>query len=492
MSDSRPVTGPRADGHPVEVPTELSSNAAFPPGFFEGIVEGSPDPFVIIDSAGNITWAGHSAARLVGRDGDEYVGHHISEFVTPAALPTAIEAFEEYTSPSAGYTGWVGPPVLLELLHADGTAVPVSIRQVPTVEPFDGLVLQLSADTSVQALYTTIELIVAGRPLDEILESILELIMIESPFSVPVIGRGWDGERFENVSAASGAPRLDGQALPAIPDGRSPWQAHFSTGGGGTDLSLETIDQRLRAAASDVGVVACWVVPVEGDPALDGVDPPAPDVRSDASTVLVLWRRAIGPPRLNVLRRIERIVGLIGVALRADASRRQLHQAARTDSVTGLPNRRALAEHFDDLARQPAGGGTLGVLFCDLDHFKEVNDEHGHSTGDRVLSITADRLRSRLRSGDVLARVGGDEFVVVTRAPDRTSVQSLADRILTALDEPITLGDVTVQLGISIGVATAHGLAAGPDAATTELIERADEALLRAKDLGRHRVVWAD
>lgn len=484
------MTGPRGDDDPVEVPSEPSS-AAFPLGFFEGIVEGSPDPFVIIDSAGNIMWAGHHAARLVGREGEEYVGHHISEFITPAALPRAIEAFEEYTSPSAGYTGWVGPPILLELLHADGTAVPVSIRQVPTIEPFDGLVLQLSADTSVQALYTTIEMIVAGCPLDEILDSILELIMIESPFSVPVIGRGWDGERFENVSAASAAPRLDGQALPAMPDGRSPWQAHFATGAGGTDLSLETIDERLRAVASEVGVVACWVVPVGGDQALDGVDPPTRGVRSDLSTVLVLWRRAIGPPRLNVLRRIERIVGLIEVALRADSSRHQLHQAARTDSVTGLPNRRALDEYFDHLARHPPGG-TLGVLFCDLDRFKEVNDEHGHFTGDRVLSITAHRLRSRLRSGDVLARMGGDEFVVVTCAADRDGVGSLADRILMALDEPITLDDVTVHLGVSIGVATAGGLAAAPDAVSTELIERADEALLRAKDLGRRRVVWAD
>lgn len=458
--------------------------------FFRGLVERSPDPYVVVDRAGVIRWASESAAKLVGRSHDDYVGRHIADLVTPAALPAAIEAFDEYTSRPAGDTGWVGPPMLLELLHRDGRAVPVAVRQVPTAEPFPGLALHVSTDTSVQALYTTIELIAADAALDDVLESIVTLIGVESPYSVAAIGRGWDGERFRHVVASSMAPRLDGDPLPRVPEGRSPWHARLTTGDAGTDQSLDSVDPALRDAAEAAGLVACWVFPVTLDAAIEDASYPG-RTGHEATAAIVLWRRATGSPRPNVARRIERIVGLVGLALRTEASHRRLREAARIDSVTGLPNRVALTEHFEQLARRPTGD-AVGVLFCDLDRFKDVNDEFGHPTGDRVLAIAADRLRSRLRAGDVLARIGGDEFVVVSCATDRDVIASLADRLVAALDEPITLGDVSVQLGVSVGVATTTDTElAATSVSGDELVERADAALLRAKGAGRHRVVWA-
>lgn len=456
-------------------------HSPFDTSFFAGIVESSPDPYVVVDRNGTILWASPSGSAIVGRTPDDYVGHSVTEFLAPHSLEGALEAFTEYVSPTRADTGWIGPPMAVDLVHLDGHVVPVEIRQVPTAAPFDGIVLLVSTNGTMNALYDSIERIVADHPLDDVLDSVLRLISVESPFSIPVIGRGWDGERFDHVTAAPEAPLLDGDPLPAVVGGRSPWRQRLESGRGTTDHDLDSIDPDLRAAAAAAGAVACWVFPV-------------PD--TDDDVVLVLWRRAPGPPRLNVARRMDRIVGLLGLAVRADDARRHLHQLARTDPVTGLPNRTALGEHFEALVRRPAGrehdrAALIGVLFCDLDQFKGVNDQHGHPTGDRVLGIAADRLRSRLRADDVLARVGGDEFVVVSHAREESSIDALAERLITAFDEPISLGDLTVPLGLSVGVATATAHDLSGAVTGDELIARADAALLDAKRLGKHRVVWS-
>lgn len=458
----------------------------FEPSFFAGIVESSPDPYVVVDHSGTILWASRNGSAIVGRTPDEYVGHSVAEFLAPHSTEAALEAFAEYVSPARADTGWIGPPMPVDLVHRDGHFVPVEIRQVPTAETFDGIVLRVSTDGTMTALYDSIERIVADQPLDVVLESIIRLISVESPYSISVIGRGWDGQRFTHITAAIDAPHIDHDHLPVVPDGRSPWHQRLVTGDSLAEHDLTTIDPDLRAAAQAVGAVACWVLPVP-----ETRDPSARD-----DVVLVLWRRAPGPPRLNVARRMDRIVGLIGLAVRADEARRQLRQLALTDAVTGLPNRTALSDHFRALGRRPAGrddGGPslIGVLYCDLDHFKEVNDRHGHPTGDRVLAIAAERLRSRLRADDVLARVGGDEFVVVSMARDEGSIDALAERLVTAFDEPVTIGDLVVPLGISVGVTTAPAREVPTTVTGDDLIARADIALLDAKRSGKHRVVWS-
>lgn len=182
---------------------------------------------------------------------------------------------------------------------------------------------------------------------------------------------------------------------------------------------------------------------------------------------------------------------LVGViAMVADITERtrlmaELEHLAGHDHLTGLPNRALLVQRVEEaLARARRGRGTVGVLYCDLDRFKVVNDTLGHRVGDIVLSTAAQRLGQVLRETDTLARLGGDEFVVCSEGVvDLEAVAALAGRLQASLAESIDVDGRPISVGVSIGVA----LSAGTEDAET-LLRRADLALYWAKDRGRGRV----
>ena len=167
----------------------------------------------------------------------------------------------------------------------------------------------------------------------------------------------------------------------------------------------------------------------------------------------------------------------------------QLAHAATHDALTGLTNRTALSQHLDDLvAAEPGTERGFGVLFIDLDGFKEVNDQFGHAAGDAVLIEVANRLRRVCRAPDLVARIGGDEFVVVLSEPThRENIRNVAGRILAILGEPYEITNTLVAVGASIGVAVSEGTR---DA--DELLGHADEALYRAKAHGRGCIQYED
>src|SRR4029079_10180313 len=110
---------------------------------------------------------------------------------------------------------------------------------------------------------------------------------------------------------------------------------------------------------------------------------------------------------------------------------------------------------------------TGALLYCDLDGFKDVNDTHGHDLGDRVLRVAANRLTEQIRDGDHVGRLGGDEFVIIARNVTLDEAETLAERIVGSLAEPLQVDGVSVTVTISIGVAQLGDIpvTAGPDAA---------------------------
>ena len=160
---------------------------------------------------------------------------------------------------------------------------------------------------------------------------------------------------------------------------------------------------------------------------------------------------------------------------------------ARHDALTGLPNRSGLAKALD----LHAGGDQsrrLALIYLDLDGFKAINDTHGHMAGDRLLQLVAARMRETLRSGDIVARIGGDEFVVLSEPA--TPEQSLAfgERLIREISRPYELDDKhIVTIGASVGIALApdHGRE------MTSLLAAADDALYQAKSDGKSRCVAA-
>jgi diguanylate cyclase (GGDEF)-like protein/PAS domain S-box-containing protein len=181
---------------------------------------------------------------------------------------------------------------------------------------------------------------------------------------------------------------------------------------------------------------------------------------------------------------------LIDITDRKQLESKLIHDALH-DPLTGLANRRLIDAHLDlALARAHRGEHTVGLLFLDLDGFKQVNEEFGHKAGDAVLAEFAERLTRAVRASDpvgrasdpatLVSRPGGDEFMVILSdlAPDPgASIAVVANRIRTALEEPFDVGGGTLKIGVSIGAAE-YPLD-GRDAQT--LIERANGVMRSAK-----------
>jgi two-component system, cell cycle response regulator len=162
---------------------------------------------------------------------------------------------------------------------------------------------------------------------------------------------------------------------------------------------------------------------------------------------------------------------------------------ALTDELTGLYNRRYLLAHLDELvARVTRDGLEAAVLLFDIDHFKRVNDTYGHAAGDDVLRELAARATNTVRSVDLVARLGGEEFVVVMPETGPAIANAVAERLRQAVaNEPFAIRASDDRLPITVSIGVASAAAAGDD--RDRLLTRADDALYRAKADGRNRIV---
>ena len=162
-----------------------------------------------------------------------------------------------------------------------------------------------------------------------------------------------------------------------------------------------------------------------------------------------------------------------------------LQQAALTDGLTGMQNRRyfddALKEYLDEFRRIDK---PVGLMILDLDHFKQVNDTHGHDVGDEVLKAVANCLKDMTRYHDVAARLGGEEFAVVAPNMDGDVLVKFAERIRKAIaGMPVLSGNVRLKITASVGLAVWDRKETAED-----FFKRADKQLYQAKKLGRNRV----
>ncbi len=219
--------------------------------------------------------------------------------------------------------------------------------------------------------------------------------------------------------------------------------------------------------------------------ALRGLTPEAPSTRLE-----VRLRRPDGGLRWGHVS-ASLLAGACGVAAKIvvqveniterKRSEAMLSHAAAHDALTDLPNRTLLLARLEAALNH---GDQIGVLFIDLDRFKVVNDGLGHAVGDLLLVQLANRLREAMRPDDLVARLGGDEFVVLCRNADLDIVMSVADRVLEALNHPVTTtGGSEVVIGASIGISLA-----GPGDVAELVLREADTAMYAAKGAGGGRV----
>jgi diguanylate cyclase (GGDEF)-like protein len=163
---------------------------------------------------------------------------------------------------------------------------------------------------------------------------------------------------------------------------------------------------------------------------------------------------------------------------------------AAHDVLSGALNRASFNDLLELSVQAGARGGErVAVLALDLDHFKDINDRHGHAVGDQVLQAFSQRLRAVLRQGDMLARLGGDEFAVLQRGlAEPEDAERLALRIVQAMSQPIVSGDILLHCGVSVGIA----LQEPGQADARAMLQQADAALYQAKQQGRGRYAFFD
>ena len=365
----------------------------------------------------------------------------------------------------------VGRPVEVRVVRPDGEVrwAAVTLRPVSagatTVVVLDDTTEAKRWDTERAALHRVAEAVGRGEEPETLLSLVAEEMawLVNAEGAVIVVFEGAEQARIVGRWA------IDPELVAATPDflpleGEGVTARVFATG-------------RTQRADQPVSSAAQWA--------------PVPWQYSVAAPIRVegrLWG-ALGavsmggtPLSDDAEERIGRFAELVGVAIANTEARELLVRQASTDPLTGLAHHGAFHEALADEARRAERyGHPLSLAVIDLDHFKAVNDAHGHSAGDNVLREVAGRLRGRARSIDVTGRVGGEEFAWLMPETDVAGAAAGAERLRAEISSS-TIGPVR-RLTASFGVAE---LATG-DEDGSDLFRRADAALYRAKNNGRDR-----
>jgi diguanylate cyclase (GGDEF)-like protein/PAS domain S-box-containing protein len=443
------------------VTTPDPPQASFPTGagelpddVFRMIVDSTAHPFVVIQPDGSITYASGSVEAAMGWRADQLVGRNIAEYLPPDQLELAIQAIDELTRVNRS---GAGVPMVFGLRRPDEQTSWVQVgAMLLAVAGNDSIVLRLQVWDAQQHFDEFMDALLEDEPLDDVLVSLARSIAELLDAEGAIVHYGFDGEAFAGAAGYGVALSLPLDAGPWVDAARLSATEHHV---------LSDLPDGVAAAAKEGDLLGCWTVPV---PRSEGLAP----------AVLSVWRDEEGGPLIGHRHALDRSVRYAQLALVRTAEHQRLRYLAGHDSLTGATNRR---EFRDRLAHALAiGTRDIALAFCDLDQFKAINDTYGHSAGDAVLVQVAERLRSCLRAGDELARIGGDEFTLLLRnIPDATVARNVADRLLGSVVAPFELEGREVALGLSVGIALTS-----PGVTADALLARADAALYDVKRAG--------
>ena len=396
-----------------------------------GLLHRLPDAVLVIDPEARLLWANRTAEETFGWTLTEWRGEPVDILCHPDDLATALASLESVTKKD------VGTPIELRFRDRAGTYRGFEVRgRAATAEDgIEGIVLVLR------------ELTERGRwevhggdaeLYRRVLDTAPAITMIldregrvrgASRALTTLLGRDLEGSLGRHLREfVTGADALTLEAelaLAAAEPGQRTFEASFTTKDGSASVPM-----------------SLTVVNLLDDRTVNGLVVSAADITSLAE------------------------------------SRARLHHLANHDQLTGLPNRTAFTERLQTaLSTARRRQSSVSLLYCDVDDFKSVNDRHGHLAGDHVLRQIAERLLSVTRASDSVARMGGDEFVVLLEEADLRAQQALLGRLRAVVGAPIDLpGGATVSVTVTVGSATAEGTADVDD-----LLGRADAAMYSAK-----------
>lgn len=439
-------------GAPRTVDAADAAPAVGSDAFFADVIARTPDLVCVWELDGTIRYVNDAALTVLDPRRSDPVGSSIVDHLHPDDLERALTLMiANAERPMAPHS--TAP---YRLMRGDGG---VEWFDIAVVRAGDHMVTIGRRVRDHALLDHALERITAGAPLREVVEVL----------------PAFDGWRYPSerctVRCADerGVEIVVGSDLPDLLTGGNrsagtPWDRSFD------DPAVvvrdpATLPPRVRALAAEHGLDGCRVVAV-------------PDPRGHPPALVTVWGTPAGPPIEIHTYPLATIARLLTLVLGWTQQSVALELAARTDALTGLPNRNAFFAAFEPV------GDPVTVLYLDLDRFKPVNDRHGHAVGDEVLRVAASRIRGSLRPGDLVARIGGDEFAVrCAGGLGAAATATLGARLVAALSEPIVLRGAPAS-GVVVGVSV--GVAHDPDGTRSadELLEAADAALYLAKAAG--------
>jgi diguanylate cyclase (GGDEF)-like protein/PAS domain S-box-containing protein len=414
---------------------QADAAAELPADLARALVAKSRDGLAVLGEDGTLVYVSPWADRMLGYEPGETRGRDAFELVHPDDQVAALEGFESTAS-----TADSRPlPTLVRLLRKDGTWLQSELVGSNYLE-----------DEDIRGLLLNIRDVTASMRTDEALR--------ESE----------QHHRMIVELAREGIWSVD-------PEGKTTFVNRAMA-----DMLDTTVSEMLQCTMFDF---MDHEVKPEADSYLErrmsGVSEEH-DFRLTTRLGRTVWTRMNTSPITDHAGTFRGAIALVTDITERRALEQRLAADARQDALTGVANRIAL---FESLGAKLVSGRLVAAFYIDLDDFKHVNDDYGHAVGDEVLRTVAARLSGAVRAGDIVARVGGDEFVVVSNALENAEeAGTLGRRIRDVVALPISLPNRQIQVAVSVGIGFANG--ADPDI----LLSDADDALYRAKRMGRGRV----
>ena len=410
---------------------------------FEGLLEAAPDAMIGVDRGGVIRLVNRQTESLFGYARDDLLGQPIETLVTESFM--AVHPGHRAVYLADPQTRAMGSGLELSGRRLDGTEFPVTIS-LSSIETEDGLLV-------IAAVRDITERQLADQVLRESEERFRRV------FDEALIGNFLVNRHGAIIRVNATLARLLGRE-PQELIGR-PLVSRFE----------DEADQ-LRI----LNLIEAGEGEFRAEMALGGAEG-----RSLWGLVALSWMHEHDGERV-LLAQIEDITA-------RRAAEQRLTELVVHDELTGLPNRRLLIERCEEaFARARSGRSDTSIIaafFIDLDGFKPINDTAGHDTGDQILIAIANDLQAALRPTDTVARVGGDEFVVLLEHDDGLAyLRTVADRITAVIRRQVTTGTESLGLTASVGIARVD-LASEPEVSPEQLLRRADAAMYRAKERGR-------
>ncbi|MBI2710455.1 MAG: EAL domain-containing protein [Actinobacteria bacterium] len=433
----------------------------------DALLRQTADVIIVTDRRGHIVYLNPNAAAVLGRPVSELEGCPLSSLLTEEDRHSlGGEALEALITSGGG-----GEPLLLRVERADGAQR--VLRAVLADRPGDpavaGVVISatdvtdgfLAEDLLAETAHL-VEGVARGEDLRSTIRRVAEAAESRLRDARVVVGIA----RSEGDGAVHIGPSLPISALQLFDR-----TDRVVTGGALGHVPVRELgppgDEGVEALA-DLGLRSCWAVPVVSS-------------HGAVTGSLAALHPGDRPPTGAERSLLERYANVMALAVERRDLERELAYRASYDQLTGLPNR---AEILTRMCERGADrpGVLLAVVFVDLDRFKLVNDTLGHAAGDELLRAVAGRFRRTVRPRDVVARFGGDEFVVLCDdVHDREGATALAGRLAGALEEPVHIGGSTVVVTASMGIAVGSA-----DVAAETLLRDADLAMYEAKARGRN------